>query len=100
MSDLAFRGASELTNLIRKRKISSRELLDHYLARIDELNPKLNAVVTLDRERARKRADAADQALARDEHWGPLHGLPITVKDVFETAGIRTDGTIGAVNEG
>ena len=44
MSDLAFRGASELANLIRKRKISSRELLDHYLARIDELNPKLNAV--------------------------------------------------------
>lgn len=82
MSDLAYRGASDLTRLIGKREISSRELLDHYLARIDELNPKLNAVVTLDTERACKRADAADQALARGESWEPLHGLPITVKDL------------------
>lgn len=94
MDDLAFRGASELTNLIRNREISSRELLDHYLSRIEEFNPKLNAVVTLDADRARKRADEADQALARGESWGPLHGLPITVKDVFETDGIRT--TAGA----
>jgi amidase len=95
MSDLAYHGASELTNLIRKREISSRELLDHYLARIDELNPKLNAVVTLDTERARKRAAEADEALVRGQSWGPLHGLPITVKDLFETAGIRT--TAGAL---
>ena len=94
MDDLAFRGAAELADAIRTRKVSSRELLDHYLARIDEINPSLNAVVTLDTERARKRADDADHALARGESWGPLHGLPITVKDVFETAGIRT--TAGA----
>jgi amidase len=94
MSELSFRGACELTALIRKREISSRELTDHYLSRIDELNPKLNAVVTLDSDRARKRASDADRALARGESWGPLHGLPITVKDTFETAGIRT--TAGA----
>jgi amidase len=89
--DLAFRGAAELAHLIRRRKISSRELLDHYLSRIERLNPKLNAVVTLDQDRARERAD---DALAHGESWGPLHGVPITVKDVFETAGIRT--TAGA----
>ncbi len=87
-------GASELTNLIRKREISSRELLDRYISRIEEFNPKLNAIVTLDTDRARKHADEADQALARGDSWGPLHGLPITVKDLFETAGIRT--TCGA----
>ncbi len=94
MSDLSFRTACELLNLIRKREISSRDLLEHYLARIERFNPRLNAVVTIDAERARKRADAADQALARGESWGPLHGLPITVKDTFETAGLRT--TAGA----
>jgi amidase len=94
MDDLAFRGAAELADSICKRKISSREMLDHYLARVERLNPKLIAIVTLDAERARKRADAADDALARGENWGPLHGVPITVKDAIETAGIRT--TAGA----
>jgi amidase len=94
MDDSAFRGAAQLAGAIATRKVSSRELLDDYLARIDKINPALNAVVTLDTERARKRADEADRALARGESWGPLHGLPITVKDVFETAGIRT--TAGA----
>jgi amidase len=94
MDDLAFRGAAELVESIRNHKISSRELLDHYLARVEKLNPQLNAIVTLDTDRARKRADAADAALAHGENWGPLHGLPITVKDTIETAGIRT--TAGA----
>src|SRR5579862_5378670 len=90
MDDLVFRGAADLAEAIRNREISSRELLDCYLNRIDRLNPKLNAIVTIDTDRARKRADQADNALARGESWGPLHGLPITVKDTFETAGIRT----------
>jgi len=94
MDDPAFHGAAELVEAIRIRKLSSRELVDHYLARIEKINPALNAVVTLDIEAARQRADAADRALARGESWGPLHGLPITVKDVFETAGLRT--TAGA----
>jgi amidase len=94
MDDLAFRDATDLTDSIRRRKISSRELLDHYLTRVNQLNPKLNAIVTLDIERARKCATEADEALARGENWGPLHGLPITVKDTLESAGIRT--TAGA----
>ena len=76
--------------MIRRREISSRELLEHYLERIERLNPALNAVVTLDPDGARKRADAADDALVRGGPVGPLHGLPLTVKDTLETAGIRT----------
>ncbi len=90
MTDIACRPAGELTAAIRNREISSRELLDHLLERVERLNPRINAVITLDVERARERADAADAALARGESWGPLHGLPITVKDCFETAGLRT----------
>jgi amidase len=94
MTDIAFRSALELVVAIRNREISSRELLDHYLKRVEQYNPKLNAIVTLDVERARKRADEADAALARGEQWGPLHGLPMTIKDTMETAGLRT--TAGA----
>ncbi len=90
MSDLGFKSASELAASIRDREISSRELLDHFLARVERLNPRLNAVVTLDVERARDRAYRADAALARGELWGPLHGVPITIKDTIETAGLRT----------
>jgi len=90
MSDLAFRPAVELAKLLRRREMSCRELLEHYLDRIERLNPRINAVVTLDLERARLRADAADQALARGDQVGPLHGLPMTIKDSFETAGLRT----------
>jgi amidase len=95
MDELAFSGAVELVDAIRNREVSSRELLDHYLKRIAQVNPKLNAVVTLDAERAGKRAAEADEALVRGQSWGPLHGLPISVKDLFETAGIRT--TAGAL---
>jgi amidase len=94
MRDIAFRSASELVAAIRKREISSRELLEHYLQRVERYNPKLNAVVTLDIEQAQKRADAADAALTRGEMLGPLHGLPMTIKDTIETSGIRT--TAGA----
>jgi amidase len=92
--DVAYRTALDLAAAIRRREIGSRELLEHFLARVERLNPKLNAVVTLDAERARARADEADRALARGEARGPLHGLPMTIKDTFETAGIRT--TAGA----
>jgi amidase len=94
MDELAFRSATALAAALRARQIGSRELLEHYLARVDRLNPRLNAVVTLDVERARRQADAADAATARGEARGPLHGLPMTVKDTFETAGLRT--TCGA----
>ena len=90
MSDLGFKSATELAAGIRDRETSSRELLEHFLSRIERFNPRLNAVVTLDVERARDRAYRADAALARGELWGPLHGVPITIKDTIETAGLRT----------
>jgi amidase len=90
MGDLGFRTATSLLADLRDRKLGSRELLEHQLARVERLNPKLNAVVTLDAARARREADAADVARARGDGLGPLHGLPMTVKDCFETAGLRT----------
>jgi amidase len=94
MTDLALRPAVDLVAALQKREVSARELLDHYLGRVERLNPPLNAVVTLDVEGARKAADAADAARARGETLGPLHGLPMTIKDTLETAGVRT--TAGA----
>ena len=90
MTDIATSSATELAAAIRRREIGSLELLDGYAARIDKLNGALNAVVTLDLERARARAREADAALARGESWGPLHGLPVTVKESFDLAGLRT----------
>lgn len=90
MNDPTYQTVTQLLAALDDRKLSSRELLDHLLARIERRNTALNAVVTLDAERARARADAADAARARGERWGPLHGLPMTVKDVFETEGLRT----------
>src|SRR5436190_17155610 len=87
--------ATQLARAIRDKEVSSRELLDLYLDRIERLNEPINAVVTLDVERARAAAAAADDALTRGDVAGPLHGLPITVKDAIETEGIRSTG--GAV---
>ena len=75
---LAYASARELVDAIRGRQIGSAELLEHYLERVDRLNPAVNAVVTLDVERARSRAAEADQATARGESLGALHGLPAT----------------------
>ena len=91
---LAFLPAVELLDLLRRGEVSSRELLSVYLERVERINPTVNAIVTLDAERALVSAGRADDARAHGEDWGPLHGLPITVKDVFETAGLRT--TAGA----
>ncbi|AGB24708.1 amidase, Asp-tRNAAsn/Glu-tRNAGln amidotransferase A subunit [Mycobacterium sp. JS623] len=90
MSDIGYRPAHALAEAIRRRELSSRELLEHYLARVDRLNPALNAVVTLDADGARQAADAADEALARGDVIGPLHGVPMTIKDCYDTAGMRT----------
>ena len=78
--------------LLRTKQASSRELLDGYLERIERLNPSVNAVVTLAVDPARRRAQAADDATARGVSWGPLHGLPITIKDALAVAGIRSTG--------
>lgn len=90
MDDLAFASATDLAGQIDRREISATELLNTYLDRIARYNPALNAIVTLDEERAWKRAREADAALARDETWGPLHGVPMTLKDGHSVAGMRT----------
>ena len=95
MDAVATTSASDLAAAIKAREVSSRELLATYLDRIERLNAPVNAVVTLAVERAQEEAAAADVATARNEPLGPLHGLPITVKDAIETAGIRSTG--GAV---
>jgi amidase len=85
-----FTPAYQLAQMIRDRKISAVEVLEAHLAQINKHNSKLNAVCTLDEDNARARAKQADEALAKGENWGALHGVPITIKDIFETAGVRT----------
>jgi amidase len=82
--------AREQATAVRRKEISARELLDLHLARIAERNPELNAVVSLDEERAREGATTADEALASGEEVGPLHGLPFAFKDTHAVAGWRT----------
>lgn len=88
--DTLFASATELAAAIRSRDVSAIEALDAHLARIESRNAALNAVITLDADAARERARAADAALARGELWGPLHGVPFTLKDAHSTAGMRT----------
>ena len=91
MSDLTVDStARDQAGAVRRRDISARELLDLHLARIAERNPELNAIVSLDEERAGEAAAAADQALAAEEVVGPLHGLPFAFKDTHDVAGWRT----------
>ena len=82
--------ACELVLLLRQKRISAREVMTAHLARIERVNPAVNAIVTLRPEPALDAADTADTALARGDAVGPLHGLPIAHKDLFVTAGIRT----------
>ncbi|MCV3205995.1 amidase [Mesorhizobium sp. YC-39] len=91
--NLVFSSTTELAAAIRDRKISAVEALDGHLAEIDRHNEAVNAVVTLDRVGARERAKQADSAVARGDILGPLHGVPFTLKDMHETAGMRT--TVG-----
>ena len=88
MDSLTSASASELAAAIRAREVSSTEAIDAHLARIEAVNPRLNAVVQLDAEGARATARARDEALARGETPGPLHGVPFTVKDWIETEGL------------
>jgi amidase len=83
-------GACEQARLVRTRSVSARELVAAHLERIEAVNPALNAIVTLAPEAALAAADGADRALARGEAAGPLHGLPIAIKDVEDVAGMRT----------
>ena len=88
--DLPFWPANRLARAVREKKIGSLELLNAYLARVDKYNPSLNAIVELDVPAARKRAQAADDAVMRGETLGPLHGIPMTVKDSIDVAGFAS----------
>lgn len=90
MSDIHHMTASALAGAIARGEIGARAALDHYLARIERLGTPVNAVVALDADNARRRADEADAAHARGESWGPLHGVPMTVKDTYEALGLPT----------
>ncbi len=94
--ELYFSSLTSLAGAIAAREVSSVELTTSYLERIDKVNPPLNAVVQLAAERALDEAREADAALARGESRGPLHGVPMTIKDSLDTAGvISTGGTKG-----
>ena len=87
--------ARDLAGAIRRRELSAREVVAWHLDRIAQVNPRLNAIVSLVPEAALDEADAADRRAAAGEPLGPLHGLPIAIKDLEDTAGIRT--TYGSV---
>ena len=90
MSNLTSCSATELARRIRTGETSAVAVLEAHLDRIERWNDDINAVVTLNTEQARARAEAADRALENGHVWGPLHGVPVTVKDQFATAGLRT----------
>jgi len=90
VKDILFSSTTQLAAALRAAPVSATEVLEAHLAQIERYNPALNAVVTLDTEQARERAREADAALARGEIWGPLHGVPFTLKDAHSTAGMRT----------
>jgi len=90
ISRFSFVSATEAAKAIRSGEITSTELTVHILERIERLNPGINAIVTLTTEEALTAAKEADEALSGGEIKGPLHGVPITIKDCFEVAGVRT----------
>jgi Asp-tRNA(Asn)/Glu-tRNA(Gln) amidotransferase A subunit family amidase len=87
--ELFWHSATEMAELVRTRAVSPVELVDACLARLDAVNPRLNAVVTVAPDAA-ERARLAEEDVARGRPLGPLHGVPLTVKDSFDTAGLRT----------
>ena len=89
-ADIPFLPASQLSQLIHDRTVSPVEAVEAYLDRIDELNPRLHAYLTVCRDEATAAARDAERALTRGESRGPLHGIPFAVKDQLNTAGIRT----------
>ena len=96
-NELWRRGALELAGMITRKEVSSREVVDAHLARIDEVNPSVNAVVRRMDDEARAAADAADRALADGEILGPLHGVPVTVKENIDVAGTPTTNAVAAL---
>lgn len=89
-TESAFAGAGALAAAVSSKRVGCLELLDFFLERVDRFNPALNAIVAFQIEKARERAREADHSLAKGEIWGPLHGLPMTVKESFDIAGLPT----------
>jgi amidase len=87
---LPFQTATQLASAVRKKKIGCLELLDLYLKRVETYNPRLNAIIATDIEGARKRAKAADKAVKAGKKLGPLHGVPMTIKESFDVTGYPT----------
>jgi len=95
MDDIQHMSAVELTRKIRSRELSAREALRSHIEQTEKVNGRINAVVTTDYERAFELAREADEAVMRGDELGPLHGLPMTHKDTFNTAGLRsTQGSL------
>jgi Asp-tRNA(Asn)/Glu-tRNA(Gln) amidotransferase A subunit family amidase len=86
--DLVWVGAAELAGLIQAKEVSSKEAVEARLARIEQLNPKLNSVAIPLFDQARHEASEADAAVKRGDKLGPLHGVPITIKDQFQVKGL------------
>src|SRR6266487_632414 len=88
--DIVFSSTTQLAATIRAGHVSAVEVLQAHLAQIGTHNSALNAIITMDAEHALERAREADEALAHGQVWGPLHGVPFTLKDAHATAGMRT----------
>ena len=96
MDEIIYASAKSMAQAVQDKRVSAAELVEAHLARIAEVNPALNAVVTLAADRARSEAAAADAALARGESKGALHGVPFTLKDSIDTQDVlTTGGTLG-----
>ncbi len=91
-ADICELNLTELSRLIAARDLSSSEVVSATLAHLERLEDKLNAFITVLREPALAAAKKADEDITRGQNRGPLHGVPVTIKDMFETAGVRTTG--------
>ena len=89
-ADLVFKSGQELAALIKTRQVPVVDVVRAYLARIDALNPKVNAYITVTAVQALAQARQADREIAAGKYRGPLHGLPYAPKDILATKGIRT----------
>ena len=89
---MIFDSAHEILEKIKQGEVSSLEVLESFLAQVEKVNPKINAIVALDIERAKEKAKEADNKISLKSKLGPLHGLPMTIKDAFEVEGIVSTG--------
>lgn len=99
MTPLSFLSANELADLIHRREISSLDLTGHFIRRIEQFDDEINAVVVRDFDRALAAAAQADKKLASGDTTGPLHGVPVTVKDAFDVSGLATTWGIPSLKE-